>query len=929
MKSKILILLLFISCNCFSQREAANWFFGDKAGIEFTADNAIRVISAANPNPIAMVTNEGCSSFSDFNGNLLLYTDGRNVWDKNHVLMPNGNYSAGTGLFGDPSSTQSGIIIPKPGNPNIFFIFTVDEPHHDNAAAYPNQFTGVYSEASGAGGTVPEADDGFNNGLNYSIVDMSVMGSNGSIGNVISRNTQLVTYDPDPAGEEIKFKCSEKITAVKSRSGDGYWMITHFTNKFYAFKIDSNGVNPNPVVTAIDPLVPVSGYRRNGIGQIKVSPNGKKIAIAHNQMGTTLGGTTNNGAVYLYDFDNSTGEVRNGILLIDNINPYGIEFSAGTKKVYACLPNQILQFDLESANIPASILEIAPGSGSGTSLQLGPDKKIYKANVSSRYLDVIKNPENRGTATNYERNAVNLGNGSSRFGLPPFISSVFSSSIVAVNTCLGTPSSFSLDVDGTLDSVVWDFGDGSPTTTTVSPTHTFLNPGVYTVKAAAVIEGNLLPSSKTIEIYPLPQANPSILTQCSPDATVTNILFNLNEANQQLTNGIASHMTSFYTLENDAKNDTNAVASAYKNISDPQIIHVRVTDPITGCFSITELELRVNPSSSNSYFLQECDDDGTEDGVFNFALAGAQVVADFSATAVISYYKNTDDALLKQNALAANFTNSTANSQTIYARVEDGGLCQGIFPVLLKVNPLPQIEVQATDYVCTNLPNKFTTLHAGLLQGNPLNYKYEWSTGEMTQTIRVNQPGIYTVKVTDKDPAKNCEKIRTITVLPSNNATIQEVQIEDIVENNTVTVLLTSGSIGDYLYSIDLPNGPFQTSNYFENVVSGFHTVYVKDNRGCGTTPMEISVLRIPKFFTPNGDGRNDTWDIVGINPSFYATSKIYIFDRFGKLLAGINPLSNGWNGMYNGKPLPATDYWYVVEFDNGRTVRGHFSLLR
>ncbi|MBC8645159.1 hypothetical protein H9W95_17475 [Flavobacterium lindanitolerans] len=253
--------------------EASNWFFGNRAGIRFNSDNTITTLSTF-PNPIRIVTDEGCSSFSDLNGNLLLYTDGRTVWDRNHVIMPNGDYAAGTGLFGDPSSTQSGIIIPNPANPNLYYIFTVDEPHHQNAAAYPNQFSGVYEAG---GGTIPDGDDGFNNGLNYSVVDMSLTGANGSIGNVTTRNVHLVTYNPDPAGEEIKYKCSEKITAVQIRNGGGYWVITHFIDKFYAFKIDPSGVSTTPVISQLNPVVPISGYRRNAIGQIKVSPNGKKL----------------------------------------------------------------------------------------------------------------------------------------------------------------------------------------------------------------------------------------------------------------------------------------------------------------------------------------------------------------------------------------------------------------------------------------------------------------------------------------------------------------------------------------------------------------------------------------------------------------------------------------------------------------------------
>ncbi len=916
MKTKFLLFALLVSLKSFSQGEASNWFFGNRAGIRFNNDNTIEVLSTP-PNPIRISTSEGCSSYSDKDGNLLLYTDGRTVWDQNHLTMPGGDYNAGTGLFGDPSSTQSGIIIPKPGNPNIFYIFTVDEPHHDNAAVYPNQNT-----SSG----FPQEDDGFNNGLNYSIVDISLSGSNGSVGDIISRNNPLITYDTNPLGEEIKYKCSEKVTAVKTKNSDGYWVITHFTDKFYAFKIDLNGVNATPIITQINPMVPVSGYRRNSIGYLKVSPNGKKIAVAHNQLGTITGGSENNGVVYLYDFDNETGIVSNGISIMENAIPYGIEFSAETKKLYASAESGLYQFDLLAGDIPNSVVQISRRSYSA--LQLGPDQKIYKANINSdqNYLDVINNPELDGLACNFQTRAVFLQNGLSTFGLPPFITSVFSSAILADNFCEKTPTTFSLDVNGTVDSVIWNFGDGSTASLANSPTHTYLNPGTYTVKADIIIQGNPVVSRKTIQINPLPQAVASSLTQCSPDGTQTNILFNLSKANSDLTAGIPDRTTTFFLSKSDAENNNDPQPTNYRNTSNPQILHVKVTDLKTGCYSLTELELRANVATISPYLIDHCDDDGTEDGFYNFDLSDAQIASDFVSTAMISYYKSIDEALLEQNNVGQRFTNTNPNSQTIYVRIQDARQCLGIFPVHLNVLSLPKIETEATDYICTNLPNKYITLTAGLLSGNLPNLQYDWSSGQKTATINVNLAGIYTVKVTN---SLGCEKIRTITVLPSNNATIKDIDIVDNTENNTATIYLTNSSIGNYLYSIDAPNGPFQESNHFENIAPGFHTIYVYDDRGCGTVSEEISILKVPKFFTPNGDGRNETWDIVGMSPKFYAKSKIYIFDRFGKLLADINPLSNGWNGIYNGQPLPSTDYWYVVKLDNGRTIKGHFSLVR
>jgi gliding motility-associated-like protein len=924
MKLKLLIFVLFLSLNSFSQGEASNWFFGNKAGIKFNADNSITVLSV-NPNPIAINTNEGCSSLSDPNGNLLFYTDGRTVWDRNHLIMPNGNYMAGLGLLGDPSSTQSGVIIPNPANPNIYYLFTVDEPHQTNASVYPNQYTGTYTEPNGQIQGIPEADDGFNNGLNYSIIDMSIVGSNGSIGDVAVRNNPLVTYDPNPFGEEIKYKCSEKVTAVKVENGLGYWVITHFTNKFYAFKIDENGVNETPVITQINPMVPVSGYRRNAIGQIKASPNGKKVAIAHNQLSVETAATEANGAVYLYDFDNETGIISNGIRLMENVNPYGVEFSAETKKLYITTASALTQFNLENTPIIAS--ETIISNRGNASLQLGPDKKIYKANINTdndATLDVINNPELDGNLCNFQQEAVALGAGISRFGLPHFITSTFSSTITARNLCLGDTTLFEVAANGTIDSVEWDFGDGSPTTNSVSPNHVYNSTGEFIVSVTLVVGGNIINESKEIVISALPQAFPSSLVQCSPSSSETNILFNLSQANNEITGNDSSLIVSFYKLASDATNGVNQLPTNYSNISNPEQIVVKVTNPASGCYTLTTLDLIVNPSNNPEIIIRKCDDPN-EDGITQFQLSDATING-FSATATTLYYATLDDAFLEINPINISFTNTTADAQIVYARVEENNECLGIFSIQLIVEPLPQLKTTDISDICTNITDQTITLTAGLLQGNLSNFNFQWSTGQSTPSIQVNLPGTYSVQVTN---SLGCAKSQTFTVLPSNNATILNVIITDLVENNTVTILLDAQSIGDYLYSLDDPNGPFQESNHFENVASGFHTVYVYSTKGCGTTPQNISVLEVPKFFTPNQDGVNDTWNIVGINALFYANSKIYVFDRFGKLLADINPKGPGWNGIYNGQNLPSTDYWYVLTLDNGRIVRGHFSLVR
>ncbi len=407
----LFVILLFSLCS-HAQGEANNWYFGDRAGVSFNSGAPVAVTDGV------LSTLEGCSSISDASGQLLFYTDGITVWNRDHTIMLNG-----TGLKGDPSSTSSGLIVPRPESPGIYFIFTVDEPHHFNTSAFPSNSDG----------------DGVNDGLNYSVVDMSL---DDGLGGIVTgqKNIHLVTYDPSMSLES-ELRCSEKITAVKSNDCKAFWLITHFKGSFYSFRIDINGVDPAPVVSTVGPEVSLQGYRRNALGYIKASPDGTKIGVCHFGFATTLAGE-GPGKIMLHDFDDVTGVVSNSIELRDGDGPYGVEFSADSNKLYATFNRNnngsgnsvLVQFDLQASNIPASQIIINESSVfSGGALQLGPDGKIYQALFSfgtgaGNYLGVIDDPEEIPSLVNYTEQGVLVnidGARGSRIGLPPFIQSIF------------------------------------------------------------------------------------------------------------------------------------------------------------------------------------------------------------------------------------------------------------------------------------------------------------------------------------------------------------------------------------------------------------------------------------------------------------------------------------------------------------------------
>ena len=508
MKKKFLLFIaILVATTSFAQKEAAIWYFGEKAGLDFNSGSPVSITNGK------IITNEGCASISDKNGNILFYTDGSIVYNKSHLAMPNGN-----GLLGHKSSTQSAIIVPKPNNPYVYYIFTVDQPLPDNVDD-----------------NLLNDEDPPNNGLNYSEVDLRLDNGLGDIP-TNKKNIHLITYNPEN-NEEVKFKCSEKITAVQHGDGISFWVITHFLDNFYSFKVGNNGVNTIPIKSSTSLNVPLGGYLTNAIGYLKISPNGKKLAIANSSLKTNneLGpkGETrrNTGNVWLFDFDSTTGVIKNGITLISGTNPYGVEFSAKSKKMYVSVNqynsdgisvgSSLYQYNLKDNNIINSKIEIINSQKVAGALQLGIDEKIYRSGYDiskqgGEKLSVINNPELDGTDCNYLVDEIDLKGKKVFLGLPPFITSLFLYSFNYEFNCLGSSTHFYFNSTEKVDSVVWNFGDGF-SSTEKDAFHTYLAAGEYKVTLIKTVNGEEKePIEKTITIFETPKTTitPYKLIQC-------------------------------------------------------------------------------------------------------------------------------------------------------------------------------------------------------------------------------------------------------------------------------------------------------------------------------------------------------------------------------------------------------------------------------
>jgi gliding motility-associated-like protein len=437
---------------------------------------------------------------------------------------------------------------------------------------------------------------------------------------------------------------------------------------------------------------------------------------------------------------------------------------------------------------------------------------------------------------------------------------------------------------------------------------------VLWVKIYNAVRGCIVYKSFNITIDRIPTAIASQITQCDfeifPDGIIT---FNLAQVNSVLTNGDNSLTTKFYLNATDALNNQNPQNTIFNNTTNPQILTVRVINPSTGCYSLTQLTLNVSLNPTVTVILRKCDDN-IEDGIATFDLADAGFETNGNT---VNYYYNSSDALMEQNPITIN----QFSGQDIYARVENGNDCIGIHIIRLEVSATPQASIDVQGILCANLPNHTVTLHTVI--GNPTNYDFYWlPNGATTQNITIFQPGDYTVAVTDV--LSSCVKTVTVHLEASEAPILETMEVNDLVQINSVTVLVNGN--GDYWYSLD--GNSYQPTNFFDHVVPGQHIVSVQDIKGCGIIYQTVFVIGIPYYFTPNSDGYQDYWAIKGLDMNTNGNSKIYIFNRYGKVLTQIRP-DEGWDGTYNGKQLPADDYWYSIQFEDGRGAKGHFALKR
>lgn len=489
-----------------------------------------------------------------------------------------------------------------------------------------------------------------------------------------------------------------------------------------------------------------------------------------------------------------------------------------------------------------------------------------------------------------------------------------SDKLIATNNPICEGDTYTLDatIPG-LNSYLW-YKNGVSTGIS-TPTYTVRDSGIYKVEITLFGTTCIATDEITIEYSSKPSLTNTHLIQCDDDNDGI-ATFDLTKVSSIIT-GNNTQLSTVVFYEN--INDINPIANprSYRN-TNTNTVYGKVSNSF-GCVAFATVNLQIsNQIIAPQNPIIKCDGDGNLDGFTSFNLNNEvtlQILSGLPSGLVVEYYLSNNEALLQQNQLANIYTNTTVNEQIIYARIINGPDCFGITPIKLKVTSFsPAHFEEETVYICNGNPKRISVSNGFS--------SYQWSNGANTNFTNISNAGNYTVTVTN---TLGCQATKKFIALNSGTATITSVDIVDFSGSENSIVINYTG-IGNYEFSIDGVH--YQDSPQFYNVAEGSYLIYIRDTNGCGiATPKRVFVLDYPRFFSPNGDSFNDYWTIK--NSSKYPNMIIYIFNRYGKLITQVNPKGNGWDGTYNGQPIPADDYWFSIQLNNEQIIKGHFALMR
>ncbi|MFG6686463.1 T9SS type B sorting domain-containing protein [Mariniflexile sp. HNIBRBA6329] len=351
-------------------------------------------------------------------------------------------------------------------------------------------------------------------------------------------------------------------------------------------------------------------------------------------------------------------------------------------------------------------------------------------------------------------------------------------------------------------------------------------------------------------------------------------------------------------------------------------------------------QVPIVPSNLQDYTI--CDNLNANDGFAQFDLStkDAEILNGLDPTVFsVSYYDNLTDAYKGVNALLSNY-NNTANSEVIYTRIDNiasTAICYDVGLFNLKVNLLPEFNLDTEYILCINTNGTEETVTPPIIDTglNTNDFSFIWRLNnqiipfENDSKLIPKIGGNYSVEATSL--STTCSNSSNTTVIESAPPTLITSVTSNAFSNmHTIEAIADGQTQQGFEFSLD--GGLWQDMGSFNNVSFGEHIISARSIDGCGLNQSTVMVIDYPHYFTPNGDSVHDQWHIVGLQNQLQA--KIYLFDRYGKLLKELRPSGSGWDGTFNGELQPTGDYWFIVEYIEPRDsslkqFKSHFTLKR
>ncbi|MCK9398907.1 MAG: gliding motility-associated C-terminal domain-containing protein [Bacteroidales bacterium] len=739
---------------------------------------------------------------SDSLGNLLFYSSGKEVWNRNGDIMMNGD-----GLLGGYEWEQSCVAFPKPGSDSQYYLFNVSGFVH------------------------PE-------GLYYSVIDMSLDGGLGG-----------VTYEKN-INLEAAFWAHNKLFVLKSSNADAYWVITRLFNddSFACFFVDINGVNPEPVLSSTGIF---REFVYGDVSYMKVSLN-KKYLVAGYRMGGTTGLSNPLYAFDICKFDENTGKVSY-LYMINHYNPdnnkydypEGCEFSPDSKLLYLTFDHGntiqfLYQYDIQYVEDSVAFVNsaILISNQSGRSLQLSNDGKIYCSkppeNVTgSEYVfGVISDPWIKGINCNFIPDVVYLlGRRAQQWTPNILLDYLYRFEWEADDYCQGSTVKFIPHFVPTPDSVVWFFDEFAPGSTSneLSPTYTFQFPGIHEVSVDIWYPtGRFEHTSREIEIFPRPNPDLGPDTLICEGASVT--LYANCDADFYTWNGIPG--TSQYFVYDSGFYRVSA-SFLETGCSGSDTIHVVFYLPIL----IDETDLVITPTSCNGA-------NGSIIGLY--ALGSMPLAYSWKDLSGVGYGSDIDVFGMPAGQYVLTITdgNGCETVSAVYT-IEDAGNLQ-------------VLDVQLTQSHCGR-PDGQIVVHAFSPSGSVLEYSIDDGVTYQADSVFLGLVGAsYVIRVKDENGCEGfyLENPVLLADIPGPQVTQVNITNETDFLGNGAIEIIASGSTPVIYYSIDGGENYQSNNGTFNNLGSGIYDCMILDENGCDTTfTVEIQNVILTHLHAVTGEG--------------------------------------------------------------------------